>query len=70
MNGIQSVSTIGLYLANLDRFADSYHILEHTARKKEMDRPVGKETTTRVIDDAHRLWKICERNVYQKATTF
>jgi len=55
----------GLYLANLDLFIDSYRVLERTARKKELDSAGSKETTasSRVVDDAYRLWKFCERKI-------
>ena len=54
----------GLFLANMDRFSDSARVLGRTARKKEAG---GVETTTttrqQVIDDTHRIWQFCKRNM-------
>jgi hypothetical protein len=54
----------GLYLANLDRFAEVYRVLERTARKKKAALEGNESTaTSRVIEDAFRLWQFCEQNM-------
>ena len=52
----------GLFLASMDRFSDSVCVLDRTARKKEAG-GVEMTTTSQVIDDAHRLWLFCKRNM-------
>jgi hypothetical protein len=53
----------GLFLANIDRFADSVCALDRTARKKEEDSVDTTTTTSQVVDDAHRLWQFCKRKM-------